>query len=265
MLLILVFSFAGADPIQGCDATPAQPHIYGIEIDPTVFAKTSAKYAEIDTVHVFHLGWSSTTFSSSVDVSNRQTMLHQLQAAPDESFASAAGSTAPSVNTTTLPRFAQTAGVARANYVVIDVEGHEAHVITGMALGVEANRRMFPAFQYETAWQSNSPEIMGKARPPEMYPVPLARHLVASGYELYLIGCKELWRIAPSFFAQGVGAINLLRRCNRNYTDLDPHGMWLWGNVLALHPEHADPEMVQYVHASATEHAAAARKRLASQ
>ena len=61
-------------------------------------------------------------------------------------------------------------------------------------------------------------------------------------------------------FEQRVGAINRKRSCNRDYTDLQ--GMFVWSNILALNPEYADPEMVRYVHASATTHAAAVRKRL---
>ena len=103
---------------------------------------------------------------------------------------------------------------------------------------------------------------MGSARPPEMYPVQVAKHLEANGYELYLTGCKELWRITARFFEQGVGAINRKRSCNRDYTDLQ--GMFVWSNILALPPEHAGPEMVRYVHASAATHAAAVRKRFAA-
>jgi len=57
----------------GCPAA-AQPHIYGIEINPRTFAKTSAKYAEIDTVHVSHVGWSSTISTSSINTTGSSTV-----------------------------------------------------------------------------------------------------------------------------------------------------------------------------------------------
>lgn len=64
------------------------------------------------------------------------------------------GSGTVTVNTTTLPHFADGVGVAQANYVVIDTEGHEAPIIQGMGLGQEANRARFPAFQFECNFNS---------------------------------------------------------------------------------------------------------------
>ena len=60
----------------GCPAA-AQPHIYGIEINPRTFAKTSAKYAEIDTVHVSHVGWSNTESTSSINTTGSSTVCTQ--------------------------------------------------------------------------------------------------------------------------------------------------------------------------------------------
>ena len=57
----------------GCPAA-AQPHIYGIEINPRTFARTSAKYAEMDTVHVSHVGWSNTISTSSINTTGSSTV-----------------------------------------------------------------------------------------------------------------------------------------------------------------------------------------------
>ena len=46
-------------------------------------------------------------------------------------------------------------GLSRVDYMVIDAEGHESHIIQGMQLHDDRNKMKFGAFQYELGMLSN--------------------------------------------------------------------------------------------------------------
>lgn len=126
-------------------------------------------------------------------------------------------------------------------YTVLDVEGHESCVIAGMSLQHERFRRIFAAFQYEIGgcWAARDPR-----HPPgsmSLYEVALFLH--SRGYRLYLIGARggdatasdkgdaTLLPLQPEFFQLAS-------------TQDEGFGPFVAGNVLAIHPDHADPALV---------------------
>jgi hypothetical protein len=132
------------------------------------------------------------------------------------------------VPVTTLTHYATTHNVSRADYTVIDAEGHDSLVIQGMRLHVPAHRRRFSAFQYELGITVGDPrKPYGSASD-----AALAADLVAWGYDLYLIGLMSVMRITPDFF---------------RLPGVDCHG-----NVLAVHPAHAHPAVLELVAGSSS-------------
>ena len=68
-----------------------------------------------------------------------------------------------------------------------------------------------------------------------------------------------LWRVSSDFFQQGVGAINRDGFCNTNYSYTDGK-MFVWSNVLAVHPSYSDKAVVDFARTSAQAHAKKVRK-----
>jgi hypothetical protein len=161
------------------------------------------------------------------------------------------------VNVTTISQFAKDVGINQATYAIIDTEGLEPLIIKGMGLQDEKNRKMFPMFQWEvgSGWDQCSAKRWDQHK--------TALHLQLNGYELYFIGRKYWWRIHAAFFERGVGAVNVLRGCNADPANTDGP-MFVWGNVLALHPSYALEGVLALVRASAIEHARVVRSSASS-
>ena len=84
------------------------------------------------------------------------------------------------VPTVALHAFVRRHKITQVTYTLIDTEGHEATIVSGMQLDVPENRAKFPIFQYEVwnpyanGWSSRD----------------LVQRLEQWGYRLYSIGSR---------------------------------------------------------------------------
>ena len=117
-------------------------------------------------------------------------------------------------------------------YLAIDAEGHEARIIEGMGLEDERNRRRFAAFQFEVGgtWAERDP----RRAVPSWSLEDTANFLHYCEYDLYLIGDNVHMRVHPQFFVEG--AIHD-----------EGFGLFVRGNVLALHREFVHPAIRDHV------------------
>lgn len=120
-------------------------------------------------------------------------------------------------------------------YAVIDTEGHEPCVLMGMGLQHKENRERFSAFQLELGgtWGATDP------RHPEgsMTQSEVVSFLQGRGYETYMIGEPGLLPITATDLNNPI------------MQDDEDHGPFVQGNMIAIHPVHADQEVIKLVRA----------------
>lgn len=134
------------------------------------------------------------------------------------------------VKTMTLTDLVRQEKLGSLLYVLIDVEGHEPNVIKGMQLEDNANRRLFPVFQFELGgtWADTRRDRN------ELDQFGMALYLESLGYQLYLMGATGLLRVSPEFFRMSV-------------VNNEGHGTFVQGNLLAYHPSYAYPALGQAI------------------
>lgn len=194
----------------------AKIHIYGFEIQDDLYKIVNEKYSSVPNVEILNLGLG--------EIEERG-----LSVGGEGSKAGLFGPSNASklVNTVSIELFSNQKKIETVHYVVIDVEGFEPKVIRGMSLQKIENQKRFSMFQFElgNAWAENDERRMND--PWSLQDT--VRHLEECGYHLYIIGTKEWIRVSNEFFADGVG----LR-------DDDGLGMYVDGNLLAVHSKYSD-------------------------
>ncbi|KAL7508666.1 hypothetical protein ACHAXN_005742 [Cyclotella atomus] len=198
--------------------------LHGVEVQPDVFEKVKSTLARYPNAAAHNQGWSDSSGELFIAGKGQTAQLVDAEKARKSG-------TTQMVKVGTILKFARDLGIDQAIYTLIDTEGHEPAVIKGMALEDKANRQLFPVFQFEvgSGWDQFSKLHWNQHQ--------TAIHLERLGYELYLIGEAYYWKVLAAFFERGVGAINTTPRCNTNYTTDEQ--MFVWGNVLAVHPAFA--------------------------
>lgn len=212
--------------------------LVGAEIQESVYQDVKARFRPRTNVRIMHAGWSSTnTILGIIGWSETARLTWNLSIART------------TVNVYTLPTFMREVGLydIPINYLVIDTEGHESHIIYGMQLELDQMQRMFNTFQYEVGefWMDALPGYT-------QYDI--ARHLEKHGYDLYLIGCSFWWRVNADFFMPRVGAINTPPRCNLTPELTPVNKLFVWGNVLAIHKIYSRPSFRRLVVDSSNKH-----------
>lgn len=138
------------------------------------------------------------------------------------------------ISTTYYEKFCDDRGIDKVLFTVIDVEGHEPKVIRGMHLEKERNQKRFAHFQFELgdAWALNDPRHGRDAWSLALTIGELEKY----GYEMFLVGTNGWIQVDSSFFENGVG----LKKNNG-------HGMFVPGNVLAIHSIYADQGVQRFI------------------
>lgn len=217
-------------------------NITGLEIQAPILARVQAAFenerAAFPRVQMLHLGMSDAEGEASFAGGDEGSEMSSIMDTHDaERTRFRDWPVAPyKVKVLPLPLiYSRHVAPAAVFYAVIDVEGHEPLVIRGMGLTDKSAQRRFPAFQFEVGgtWAVSDPR-----HPRGSWLLPEASlHLSECGYELFVIGERDLLRVEHGFFAPGFGADE-----NEGYGPTMSAG-----NVLALRREFAHPALVGLV------------------
>lgn len=202
----------------------------GFEVVPESLQAAESKLQHIPHLKLYHKGVSDKVGESFVSVSSKDPTDEMAGLYEPTNRWSSTERSSYKVKLDTLEHFKQKNNLQQFLYVLIDTEGHEPNVISGMHLEKIENRRTFPVFQYELGgtW------VDSRHRLDQLGQFGTAVMLELYGYELFLMGAKGLLRVYPEFF-------------RANYLRNEGDGPYVQGNLLAVHPVYAQQAIMQSV------------------
>ena len=216
---------------------PARPHVYGFEIVQKSWEVATRRFATQWNVAILHAGISDHEGESSVTTNFDDPTYEGAGLFKTGKNDTRWRHLNTSSYTVPIQRLAHFYGEIQARkpilYLIIDCEGHEPNVISGMGLEKPAMRKAFPLFQYELGgtWVDSRHDTSMRGQ------YATALHLELLGYRVYLIGNHGFMRVSPKFFRDG--AI------------LDEgYGHFVQGNALVVHPKFVAPSLLRAVDAN---------------
>lgn len=211
--------------------------LFGFEIGPQQFAKVSESFKHYPQAHLFNMGMGDSPGEETF-VGSESSMTGFYHPQPGERFYSDSNTHSIPIKIIPLCVFMdQQVEKIYPNvnliYTSIDTEGFEAMVIHGMALQQIRNRKRFAVFQFELGgtWATHDPRHPKGSMTQEE----TTRYLQNRGYHLYLIGRHNLLQVNADFFKEG------------SHMEDEGYGLYIQGNLLAVHPTFAHPEILNFL------------------
>ena len=155
--------------------------IHGFEIGHGAWAKSKARFESNPEVHIHCAAVTDVDGGQTMSVGGNSSAHTRVDStARSRAHRRNSSTTSKNVPTVALHAFVRRHKITQVTYTLIDTEGHEATIVSGMRLDVPENRAKFPIFQYEV-W---SPYANGWSSRD------LIQRLEQWGYRLYSIGSR---------------------------------------------------------------------------